>query len=520
MQNNSPRTLGHGAPAGLPAWLTLATLLSSALPAAAQGQDAAGPGPSRTWALEPSVSLRQTFTDNRSLQTVKDSDSITEASAGLRLRGTSGRLRGFLDYSLTGSAYARKNDANDLRHFLSANGTAELIEGQAFIDVRGSYARQAISAFGTQSPTPGLTESNQSDVASASVSPYVRGRFAGVVRYEARLTHEVTRAKNTDAGDGENSNALLHLDGGGSGAPLGWSADATHNTSDYRTGRRTFDSRARAGLSYIVNSDLKLGISAGTERTDLRTLDAESNATYGVRAEWTPTDRTLLSAEAEKRFFGTAHSVRFTHRTPITVWTFSDSRDVSNTSAQGTAAFGSAYDLFFRQFASVEPDAVKRDILVRNLLQANNINPNTVVVGGFLSSAATLRREQTASFALVGARNTVTLQYSNTRRERADKLTTVIDDLSSAQDVHQRGLALDWAYRLTPQSTINLTGGYQRSEGTLSGQRTTLKTIIATWTSMLGPRTNVYAGARHAIFDSTTTPYDESALFAAVRWSF
>lgn len=495
-----------------------AAALTALVSCAAMAQD---PGTSvRTWSLEPSVTLRQTFTDNQRLQTIKESDAITEATAGVRLTGTGGRLRGFLDYSLTGSVYARNGDANDLRHLLGASGTAELIDGQAFVDLRGSYARQAISAFGSQSSTPGLTETNQSDVASLSISPHVRGRLGSTVRYSARLSHDVTRAKGSDAGDSENSAASLHFDGGASGSALAWSADASHNISDFRVGRRTFDSRARLGLSYVVTSELKLGVNAGTERTDMRTLDGESNATYGIQAEWTPTERTLLSADLEKRYFGTAHALRFSHRTPNTVWALSDSRDVSNTSSQGTAGFGSAYDLFFRQFASTEPDAVKRDALVRNFLQTNGINPNAAVIGGFLASAATLDRSQTASLGIVGVRNTVTVQLSSRRSERADKIaTTVLDDLSTAQLVRQRGLTLDWAYRLTPKSSITLGGSYQRSEGDLATQQTTLKSVVATWASSLGPKSSASAGFRHSTFDGAT-PYDENALFAAFRLSF
>ena len=199
-------------------------------------------------------------------------------------------------------------------------------------------------------------------------------------------------------------------------------------------------------------------------------------------ADWTPTERTELSANVEKRFFGNSHAFRFSHRTPATVWALSDSRDISTTSSQGTVSFGSAYDLFFRQLESAEPDPVRRDQLVRVLLLVNGINPNAVIVGGFLASAATLERAQVASVALVGARNTVTLQYSGLRSERADKLTTALDDLSNVREIRQRGLSLSWAHRLTPLSSINVTGAYQRSEGDTSSQETTLKSITATWT--------------------------------------
>lgn len=496
----------------------LASALLALTPCVALAQDE--PVTRRTWAVEPTVWLRQTFTDNQRLRPEKESDAITEASAGVRLTGTGGRVRGFVDYALTGSVYARNDSANELRHYLSAAATAEVIDGQGFVDLRGSYTQQVISAFGSQAPDPGLSDSNRSDVASLAISPHMRGRLGSLARYEARLSLESTRAKGTSAADVDNGAASLHLDSSTSASVLGWSADASHTVSDFRAGRRTFDSRVRAGLNYQVSRELKVGVTAGRERTDLLVLDGESNATWGVQADWTPTDRTALSANLEKRFFGNAHALRFSHRTPNTVWSLSDSRDISTSSSQGSASFGSAYDLFFRQFASAEPDVVRRDVLVRSFLLANGINPNTVIVGGFLASAATLERTQLASVALVGVRNTVTLQASAQRSERADKLTTALDDLSSVREIRQQGLSLSWAHRLTPLSSINLTGSYQRSEGDVASQQTTLRSITATWTSPLGARSTVSAGARHAEFDSTTTPYDENALFAAIRVSF
>jgi len=497
--------------------VSVATLLSIA--SAVQAQDTVSAS-RRGWTVEPSVSLRQTFTDNQDLQTVKRSEAITEATAGLRISSGAGRLRGALDYALTGSHHWRDNDANELRHFLNAAATAELIEGTAFVDLRGSYTQQAISAFGVQSPDRSLSERNQSDVASLTVAPYLRGRLGGAARYEARASVESTRAKGTDASDVDNASAALHVDSGGGGAPLGWSANATHNVSDFKAGRRTFDSRIRAGLSYTIGREWRVGLTAGTERTDILALDAESTTTWGAQLEWTPSERTSLSANVERRFFGNAHSLRFAHRTPNTAWAVSDTRDVSTSSSQGNASFGSAYDLFFRQFASTEPDAVRRDALVRAYLQTNGINPNAVVIGGFLASAATLQRTQSASVALVGARNTVTLQATASRSERADQLTTRFDDLSSAREVRQRGLSLAWAHRLTPLSSINVTGAYQRSLGDVATQETTLKSISAAWSIPWGARSSVSVGARHAEFDSSTTPYDENAVFAAIRVSF
>lgn len=498
-----------------PAVLACAMLAPVAGPGLAQEATPGG----RAWTIEPTVALRETFTDNYRLQTTKVSDAITEATAGLRVTAHAGMLRGALDYSLTGVANSRHSDANEVRHFLSAASTAELVQGFAFVDLRASYSQQVASAFGSQSPYAGLDNSNERDVATIQIAPRLRGQVGGLVRYEARVSAESTRAKGTSAGDVDRASASLHLDSGGR-SRLGWTADASHNSTDYLAGRRTYDGRLRAGVNYQFTRELKLGVTAGQERTDLITVDGDSYDTWGVTLDWQPSERTSLAASAEKRFFGHAHSLAFAHRTPGSAWTLSTVRDISTSDAQGTASFGSAYDLFFRQFASAQPDPTQRDVMVRNFLQTNGIDPRASVIDGFLASAVTLQNTQAMSVALVGARNTVTLRASVSRRERADQVSTSLDDLSATTRMRERGISLDWAHKLTPKSVINLAGSYRRSEGDLSAQQTTLKAFTAAWSSPLGARSTMSAGARHARFDSPSAPYTENAVFGAVRFAF
>lgn len=478
-------------------------------------QDGAGRG----FTVEPSVSARQTFTDNRNLSANKASEAITELGAGLRVASNRGALRGSLEYGLTGSIYAKNSDANELRHFLGAAATAELVDGSAYVDLRASYTQQVISAFGTQAADRALANANRTDVAYLSVAPTLSGNFGAFARYQLRGSAQTTRAKNTVASDADSASLSARLDSAGANR-LGWFAVVSHHVSDFKAGRRTFDERLQLGATTLIGTDLRLGATAGRERTDLRVQGGASNDTWGLQADWSPSPRTALNANFEHRFFGNAHSVRLTHRTPNTSWAVSASRDLSDTSSQGVGAFGSAYDLFFRQFATLEPDEAKRDTLVRAYLGANNIDPRAVVVGGFLASAVTLKRAQSASVALIGARNTVTLQLSASRDERADQLATVIDDLSSVSEVRQRGLTVDWAYRLTPQSSVSLGLGYQRSTSDTSALQSTLKSLSVLWTAPLGARSTVSAGLRRAEFDSPTNPYDENAIFAALRMSF
>ena len=220
-----PRTRrgGRRAPLRL---LSLVALIAA--PGAAGAQDAST---RRAWIVEPSVGLRETLTDNHRLRTPKEADSITEASAGIRLTGTGTSIRGFLDYTLTGVAYARHSGLNEFRNNLNSQASAELIDRRLYLDARGNIGQQSISAFGTQSADPSLANNNRTEVATYAISPYLRGRLAGQADYEVRLIHEGVRAEDAAVSDVTNNSALVHLDGGSRVA--GWTADLSHNIADY-----------------------------------------------------------------------------------------------------------------------------------------------------------------------------------------------------------------------------------------------------------------------------------------------
>ena len=149
------------------AWFALAAVALD--PAAAQEATSAAVRP---FVISPSVSLQETITDNVGLSsTNKHADAFTEATAAISISSRAGRVRGVFDYALTSRVGVRDSNASDLRHTLNLLGTAELIENTAFVDLRGSISRQAISAFGKQSFSSSLDNSNQTQVATFGIAP-------------------------------------------------------------------------------------------------------------------------------------------------------------------------------------------------------------------------------------------------------------------------------------------------------------------------------------------------------------
>jgi uncharacterized protein (PEP-CTERM system associated) len=158
-----------------------------------------------------------------------------------------------------------------------------------------------------------------------------------------------------------------------------------------------------------LNPQLRVSLIAGVESSNLSTLDKETHSTPGAGIDWYPTERTKLSGQYEKRFFGSSHSLIFEHRTPRTAWRFRDVEDIVTGFGQPVAGqAGTAYNLFFSQFASIQPDPVLRAALVDEFLRVRGIAPTAQLFSGSLAQAPTRQRRQDLSFALLGIRDTIT----------------------------------------------------------------------------------------------------------------
>ena len=481
-------------------------------------ETAARPGLS----VVPSLGIRETLTDNVGLtSTGRRSELITEVSPSVRLSSSAGPVRGFLDYSLTGVVYARQSSSNNVRQSLSAAGTAEAIDKWAYIDASASISQQYISALGTQSTDSALVDANRTEVASAQLSPYVRGRLGGFATYEARATWATTRSKNSNA-DSKSTGTLLRIASDTSSfARFGWSADWSHQVVDFSaTGSNEIDSLTGV-LTFAATNDLRLSARAGREVNNLLTLDKTGYRTWGWGGSWTPTERTRLDVARDQRFFGTSHNVRFEHRMPRSVWAFSDTQNIStNALSGGSTAPQTVYDLLFAQFASIAPDPIQRAALVDAFLQNNGLTRTTLANGGFLTSSVSVQRSQNFSVAMLGVRSTVLVSTFRSDARAVNPAATVIGDLSNGNTLHTIGFSVNVSHRLTPLSALSADLTRTQTSASVGGQSTDLRSLTATWTNRLRESANLSVSARRTLFGSATNPYAEDAVIANLRLRF
>lgn len=499
----------------------LLTVLAAGAPCVnAQTSDATGARPSLS--VVPRVSISETWTDNVRLSTDdRQSELITVLSPGIRISGDRGRLKGYFDYALNARYFAQNTSAADIQNALTAFGTLEAVENWAFVDLSAGISQQSVSALGA--PLVGSTalSGNQNESATVRLSPYVRGRLAGTVDYEARYSLAANRNKASTVSDTNSRDASVRLSGRGAGARLGWSLTAQQQSTSYSAGRTTESDLISAGVNYAVLPEVTLRVSGGQQSNNLTTAGKESSATFGYGVSWIPSQSTSFLASRDTQPFGDSFSISASHRTPRTAWRFTDSRSIANPAAQnGLVTPGSAFDIFFNQFAGTEPDPVKRATLVNSFLQANGIDPNSSVTTPFATSAASVVRRQDLSFSLLGIRDTVTFIATRSESSRLDSLSSAVDDLSNGAVVRQSGLSVSYSHRLTPISSMSVLASTSQSSDSLGSQDNSNRLLNLSFSTRLGLKTTAAVSARHVVFESNTSPYTESAITGTVNVQF
>jgi uncharacterized protein (PEP-CTERM system associated) len=488
----------------------------------AAGSAAAQSGPGLR--LVPSLSVGQTVTDayEGDAGSGRRGEAITSLGAGLRMSGRGGWIEGTLDYSVSGLLHARDSKANNLQNRLSASLKAELVPRHIDLVALASITQQPVSALAVQTPDSVVSERNRSEVRVLSLRPTLRGRVAGAVDASASLAVTATdsgrAAADAQASDSTNGSASLSLASVGAGR-LAWSLSAVRAVADFEAGRRTEDDRVIAALTLRPDVDWELRLRGGVEANDFRSTDKQRFDSWGAGLAWTPSPRTSVQLDADRRSFGHSHSVAMQHRSRRTVVRLSDSQDVSRGGGDTTQALVGAYDLFFELFASQEPDPDRRAQLVESVLQRNGLARDAQVAAGFLTSAVTLQRRQEVSLAVEAIRTSWVFSAFANRTRRIDTLSTGIDDTTTADVVRQRGLSVTVAHRLTPTGALSLSASTLRgSDG--AGLGTELRSLSAGWSEQLGARTAFSLVLRHSEYDAATEPYNENAVIANLNLRF
>ncbi len=479
------------------------------------------------WTITPSISVNETATDNvDQVDKRRTSSLITDISPGIAIAGEGDRVKLRFDYRMHSLYYTDDSSRNNIQNSLNAFGTLEALENWFFIEGSAQISQQNLSAFNgsTYSSVDNNDSSNTTETRTYRISPYFRGTLGTSTDYQLRYNLSKTTADQGSAYDTETRELVARLTGLTRFSRFSWALDANTQKSMFDRGRDTEADLVRGTLTYQYNPQFRVSLIAGRESNDYNSRDMESHTIKGAGFEWAPTDRTLLSARREDRFFGNSDSITFTHRTAGTAWKYLQTKDASTSTDQSSGVVGTYFSLFDSLFSSAIPDPLARAAYVNALLLSNGISPNAQLQGGFLTTGVTLQNRKELSFALIGVRNTVT--FAATKSDTS-AFTGGIGagwyagtDFSNVDNVDQTGASVNWSHKLTALST--LTGSLARLESKSGGGSTykTDETLFAiNFVTRLGPKTTAGLGARRIEVDGTTN-YTENVLTGTFSHQF
>lgn len=479
------------------------------------------------WTNQVSVAARVTGTDNASLVAgaPERADIYTSLRPALRVTGRGPNFSIDLNSSVDLVSYARNTQPDRVLPALDAGLKSVVAERLLYFDADANVRQVEADAFGAR--TDSSSAANLRTLSSYRLSPYLLHEFSPKVSLLARHDESRTKESGENAADLSSHYSVVRLTG--KPVPLGYSLEISNLSNDTR-GTSTSDLRvvtAKGGLNIAVFDEVVLGAVAGVERTRLLLADQDDRL-YGLNLRWTPTPRTELSANVERRFFGHGGELLLRHRTPFTAFTLRFNREpVTATSSLGVIGGGADVGSFLDAILSRNtPDPTQRAAIVQNLLSSRGLQtsfPNAVDV---LSSYPQLQTGITASWVYLGARTTTTVAaYQQTLRQLTREGGVVLLPASVIADSRQVGASLEMNYRLAPQTAIDAVLRWSRIRGlaAFEGQTTRESSAQVSVVQNLSLRTNVTFGIQHRVIDSNSgvvQAYEPTSAFAAIFHRF
>lgn len=480
------------------------------------------------WTVSPSMRVEEIATDNIALSSrEKASELVSDLNPGIKIHGFGDRIQLDLDYQLHQLLYANNSYHSHTQNYLKASGLLEAVDNHLFLDVSASMQQQTISPFLGANSGAGnaYSLSNSVEQRSFQLSPYWKGVLGQSVEYKLGYEYRAVNNSSASALDVNARDWLLNMKGGAGQSSFAWTLDGTTKDTEYGDGRSYSEDTLRGVLAYHLSNQFNvLGI-AGAERNNYLSDIEETKAIRGVGFEWLPGARTKLSVTRERRFFGNANRIDFTHRTAGTSWQYFESETATPLGEQSTTlGLGTYYNLFYNLFATAIPDPVQRAAFVTAYLAASGVSPNAQLQGGYLSSGVAKQHQRQLSFAINGVRNTVALSATRTQTENLSSSIgsgfLVGEDLNVYQSIRQTGATLSWSHQLSPLASVVTAVARLRSSGAGSSSLQTNQTAYSlNLQTKLGAKTNLGVGARHVVVDGTSN-YTENALTGAISHQF
>jgi uncharacterized protein (PEP-CTERM system associated) len=482
------------------------------------------------WRVRPEITLRETYTDNAFIgQGDPRSDWVTLVTPGIRIDGRSRRLTADFAYTPSAVFYARNSEGNDVINNLDAFGRLEAVDNFFFIEAKAKIGQTFITPFAGQPSDIAFASTNRVETRTFSLSPYVR-HVGSNLEYELRNANFWTDAASSGLGKFRTQKWTGYV-----ARPVrtfGAALEFDHTDISYYDSlvdRNDDTSRLyRARLYWQPDPAWRLSVSGGEEENNYVLQQTQRSSIYGGALAWRPSARTSGDLEYEQRFFGPSKLARFSHRTRLSAWTLTYSRNTSTYQEEVLRLPpGNTAELLDTAFLARFPDPAQRRAVVeqfQNLSGTPTFLANSLA---FYTQRVYLREGVDASVAFVGRRNSIVLTAfaADNSDISADVLGLLPDAILLARRIKQRGFGATAQHSLTPSTSIGANASRINSREEQPAQIQSRNEYLNVYLRhSLSPKTIAFSGVSLIRFqsdDSRATPnQDANAVYVGLTHLF
>lgn len=470
--------------------------------------------PARNWEVRASVRAGVTATSNSGVtdrQTL-GSDAIVEVAPRVELRHVGGGLQVDGDLELNALGYLGGTQPNRVLPRGRLRVSAEAIEDWLSIEGRVAVDQTNDNPFAARGD--GASALNKVDTWQWRIAPVLARDLSPTVSMRGHLGYEATERRGDYAAsdprrDQRRRDARYQLEA--KPRPLGGSVEFVDDLVRYvnETSPVLQLTEARLVGSWMADPGLVLGVVAGTGRT--RYLGISRRDDFGgLRVRWTPGERTVLAAAAERRFFGAAFDVELNHRSPFAGLYVNLQRQPSG---QPTSLLlnpgGDVAGLLDAIFTTRFPNPAERAVVVQRVLDGLGRPSALTRPVEVFSDYAQLQRRANVALVLQGRRTTASLRLLTLdARQLATADTPFVPTPGFGADSRQRLVSVDVNHRLAPGLAVDLSLARGRLEGLglIDGSTTDerIARMVLTWAA--SPNLDLSAGLRRQLVESSLQP--------------
>jgi uncharacterized protein (PEP-CTERM system associated) len=469
--------------------------------------------------------VREEYTNNSNLgPSGQTTDNwVTTVTGSVAVNGVGARARLTGTAAVSGVLYATDNQNNYVYPTVNLLGNLEAIEKFFFIDGAVNAGQQFLNPFAPQPASSAGVTQNRYTSAGYRVSPYIQGVLPGQVTYLVRNDNIWTNLSNTPTNAPGFANSYVNRWLGRLDSPIrlfGWSIDASTSYTKFSNQRQGLSNEiARGIIHYQPDPQLRLDAIGGYEHNDYVATESE-NIVYGAGGEWRPTDRTNLSGNWQHRFFGSSYLASLTHRNPYSAFNINASRDITTQPQQLFAlpAGGDVAALVDAAFTTRIPDPVARAQAVQAFLSQTGLPPLLQSPLNFYTQQVILYEQESASFTLLGVRNSLVFTVYNRKSEviTGGSGVPLPPPFGALSNNTQRGASVAFNHKLTGLTNLNaIATRYDTTATAPFTAKSTTDYFLVSVGTRLSPKTDAATGLTYTMFDSNSFN-DYNALTAYV----